>query len=125
MQKEPTIRIVLSSFSGSSRLGHLSKTAEKVSQLSESKGRSHKPPMKRTFVINIEGLDLNTPEGQNELIRRGQIEIATNQNLNTLDLQAFKILKESVKVKTDLNVWMQFNKMSEILDEWKEAQGKK
>jgi len=81
--------------------------------------------MKRTFVINIEGLDLNTPEGQNELIRRGQIEIATNQNLNTLDLQAFKILKESVKVKTDLNVWMQFNKMSEILDEWKEAQGKK
>jgi hypothetical protein len=81
--------------------------------------------MKRTFVINIEGLDLNTPEGQNELIRRGQIEIASNQNLNTLDLQAFKILKESVKVKTDLNVWMQFNKMSEILDEWKEAQGKK
>lgn len=85
----------------------------------------HKPAMKRTFVIDIAGLDLNTPEGQNELLRRGQIEIATNRDLNTLDLNAFKILKESVKVKTDLNVWMEFNKMKEMLDEWREAQGKK
>jgi hypothetical protein len=94
--------------------------------MSEKKEKvGHKPPMKRTFVIDIAGLDLNTPEGQNELIKRGQIEIATNKDINTLDLAAFKILKESVKVKTDLNVWMQFNQMRAMLDEWREAQGKK
>jgi len=88
------------------------------------KPRGHKPPLHRTMFIDLSGLDLDTAEGQNELIKRAQILLATTDH-NTLDLAAFKILKESVKVKTDLNVWMQFNEMRKTLDEWKEAQGKK
>jgi hypothetical protein len=87
-------------------------------------GKGHKPPLHRTLFIDLVGIDLDTPEGQNELIKKCQILLATTDH-NTLDLAAFKILKESVKVKTDLNVWMQFTQMKKAFDEWRESQGKK
>lgn len=88
------------------------------------KGQGHKPAMHRTLFIKIDDIDLNTPEGQNELLRRAQVLLATTDH-NTLDLQAFKILKESVKVKTDLNVWYEVEQMKKTIQQWREEQGKK
>lgn len=80
--------------------------------------------MHRTLFIKIDDINLDTAEGQNELIKRCQVLLATTDH-NTLDLAAFKILKESVKVKTDLNVWFEVEKMRKTIDQWKEEQGKK
>lgn len=86
--------------------------------------RGHKPPLHRTLFITVDDLNLDTPEGQNELIRRCQVLLATKDH-NTLDLAAFKILKESVKVKTDINIWFEVEKMKKSMEEWRDTQGKK
>ena len=78
-------------------------------------------PLHRTLFVPIDDLDLNSPDGQNEMLKRMQTLLAT-QNHNALDLNAFKILKDSIKVKTDLNVWMAFNRMQKMFDEWKARQ---
>ena len=95
-----------------------------MSNEGERPSRGHKPALHRTLFIDITDLDLNAVEGQNELLRRAQVLLATKDH-NTLDLAAFKILKESVKVKTDINVWFEVEKMKKTMAEWKEAQGKK
>ena len=81
----------------------------------------HYKPQERTLFVDIEGLDLNTPEGQNEMLKRMQILIATT-NHNALDLKAFATLKDTVRVKTDLNVLRLFTLMKEEMDAWKAAQ---
>lgn len=91
--------------------------------MGENPARQHREPLHRTLFINIEDLDLNTPEGQNEMLRRMQQLLSTKDH-NALDLNAFKILKDSVKVKTDLNVWLLFNKMQKDMQDWREAQTK-
>ena len=49
----------------------------------------------RTLFIPIEDLDLNTPEGQDELLRRMEVLLATKDH-NNLDLRAFTALKDTV-----------------------------
>ena len=89
----------------------------------EPQPRRHKEPLHRSLFINIEDITLDTPEGQNEMLRRMQLLLSTKDH-NALDLNAFKILKDSVKIKTDLNVWILFNRMQKDMQEWKEAQTK-
>ena len=84
------------------------------------KGRHYKP-QERTLFLDIEGLDLNTPEGQDEMLKRLQILIATT-NHNALDLKAFATLKDTVRIKTDLNVLRLFTQMKKKMDEWETAQ---
>lgn len=79
------------------------------------KGRHYKA-QKRSLFIPLEGLDLNTPEGQNEMLKRMQELLATT-NHNALDLRAFAILKDTVKIKTDLNVLRLFTEMRKRMDE--------
>jgi hypothetical protein len=72
----------------------------------------------RTLFVPIEDLDLNTPEGQDELLRRMEVLLAT-ENHNNLDLRAFTALKDTIKAKTDLNVLKLFTAMRRELDEFK------
>jgi len=81
----------------------------------------HREPQHRTLFVPIEDLNLNTPEGQDELLKRMQTLLATHDH-NGLDLNAFKILQATVKTKTDLNVLRLFTEMKKEMDEWKAKQ---
>jgi hypothetical protein len=89
--------------------------------VSNRRPRPHREPVHRTLFIPIEDLQLDTVEGQNELLRRAQVLLATKDH-NNLDLQAFKILKDTVKIKTDLNVWFKVEEMRKELTEFKAHQ---
>lgn len=91
--------------------------------MAEDGRQRHREPLHRTLFIAIDDLDLNTPEGENEMLNRLQTLLATKDH-NALDLNAFKILKDSVKVKTDLNVWRLFNDMQKTMATWRETQNK-
>lgn len=78
-------------------------------------------PLHRTLFVPIDDLNLNTPEGQDEMLKRMQTLLATHDH-NALDLNAFKILKDTVKTKTDLNVLRLFTLMKKEMDEWKARQ---
>ena len=82
--------------------------------------RGQRQPLSRTLFIKVDDLDLDTPEGQDIMLKRMQILLATEDH-NALDLNAFKILKDSVKVKTDLNVWKAFAQMQKSMKEWEET----
>jgi hypothetical protein len=78
-------------------------------------------PQHRTLFIPIEDLDLNTVDGQNEMLKRAQTLLATKDH-NNLDLNAFKILKDTVKVKTDLNVLRAVEEIRKEMKEFMEKQ---
>ena len=81
-------------------------------------GRQPRPLLARTLFIQVDDLDLDTPEGQDIMLKRMQILLAT-QSHNALDLNSFKILKDSVKVKTDLQTLMMFQKLRAEFDAFK------
>jgi hypothetical protein len=84
------------------------------------KGRHYKP-QERTVFVDLTGIDLNTPTGQDEMLKRMQILIAT-KNHNALDLKAFGTLKDTVRIKTDLNVLKLFTEMKAEMEAWRAAQ---
>ncbi len=84
---------------------------------SDGKGRHYKS-QERTVFVKVDDLDLDTPKGQDEMLKRMQILIATT-NHNALDLKAFATLKDTVRVKTDLRVLMMFQELRKDLDELK------
>lgn len=90
-------------------------------------GEEQTPPKKgrreqhRTLFVTIDDLDLNTPKGQDEMLKRMQTLLATKDH-NNLDLNAFKILQATVKTKTDLNVLRLFTEMKKEMDEWRARQ---
>ncbi len=76
-------------------------------------------PLRRTLFLDVSDLNLDTPEGQDIMLKRMQVLLATSDH-NALDLNAFKILKDSVRVKTDLRVLIMFQQLRKEMDNLKE-----
>jgi hypothetical protein len=93
--------------------------AEEEKRKGGGKGSYYKS-QERTVFVKVDDLDLDTPKGQDEMLKRMQILIATT-NHNALDLKAFATLKDTVRVKTDLNVLRLFTIMKAQMDAWKAA----
>ncbi len=91
--------------------------AEEEKRKGGGKGSYYKS-QERTVFVKVDDLDLDTPKGQDEMLKRMQILIATT-NHNALDLKAFATLKDTVRVKTDLRVLMMFQELRKDLDELK------
>lgn len=81
----------------------------------EGGGRKYKAG--RTLFIPIEDIDLKTADGQDELLRRIQVKLAT-ENHNNLDLRALTTLKDTVKIKTDLSVLRMFQDLQRKFKEF-------
>lgn len=77
----------------------------------------------RSCWVPVDDLDLKTVEGQDKMLERMQIIIASQPH-NFLDLRAFALLKDTVKTKTDLNVLRLFTDMKKQMDEWKKEREK-
>ena len=90
-----------------------------MSEMAEGKAR--REPLHRTLFVKTDDLKLDTYEGQNEMLRRMQELVATTDH-NNLDIEALKLLKDTVKVKTDLNVLKLFTQLKKEMDEWKSRQ---
>jgi hypothetical protein len=90
-------------------------------EVEQPQRRDHKKPVSRSLFIPIDDLDLKTADGQDELLRRIQVYLATKDH-NNLDLRALTALKDTVKVKTDLSVLRMYQAMQNEFKKWKEAQ---
>jgi len=83
-----------------------------------------RPKETRSYTLNIDGLDLNSVEGQSELLLRTQMALATAQ-INSLDLKALIALKDTVKIKKDLEVWPKIVQLLTDVGELKRLQKEK
>jgi hypothetical protein len=75
--------------------------------------------IKRSIVIPIDDLNLDTPEGQAELLRRCQTALAQAPNLTVKDLQIINALKSTIKVKSDVEIWKAITKLQEEIEKLK------
>jgi hypothetical protein len=86
-----------------------------MSEEDAERPQRHRKPVSRSLFVQVDDIDLNTADGQDELLRRIQVLLATKDH-NNLDLRAFTTLKDTVKAKTDLNVLRMFKAMAARLD---------
>lgn len=85
-------------------------------ELKKSRAKPH-----RTFFLKVDDLKLDTYEGQNEMLRRIEVAFATT-DLNQIDMKALRELKETVKIKTDLDVLKMFQTLKDEIEKAKKKE---
>jgi capsule polysaccharide export protein KpsE/RkpR len=74
------------------------------------------PLSDKTIAIRYDDLNLDSFEGQNELIIRLERELIENPNITSLDLGIVRTIKDLAKVKKDLETLKLYVEFRERLD---------
>lgn len=89
---------------------------------SGSRGTPRRQPA-RSYTVPIADLDLTTVEGQEKLIIRCQ-EALAGASLNALDLKIIIALKDSVKIKKDIDTLKMYVELKTDIEKLKEEKRK-
>ena len=77
----------------------------------------------RSYTVPIRDLDLTTVEGQEKLIIRCQ-EALAEASLNALDLKIIVALKDSIKIKKDIDTLKMYVELKTEIEKLKEEKRK-
>lgn len=85
--------------------------------MGETEGTENELPISdKTITVSYHDLDLDSFEGQNELIIRLEKELLDNPNITPLDLGIVRTIKDLAKIKKDLETLKLYMEFKERLD---------